>query len=91
MDPKPDKPDTKQDAETYDLETLAAEFGQLAKPAPDGGKFLWRHNVASFLHGWHQHEYHQAKPVMLSKLDYAAALACVDTESIHPAAVRKAS
>lgn len=74
---------------TFNLETLAAEFGQLAKPAPDGGKFLWKHRVASFLHGWETHEYHQATEVMLTRADYKTALDCVDTETTHAPAVRK--
>lgn len=72
-----------------ELEDLARECGELAKPAPDGGKYLWRHNVASFLHGWHQHEYHQNCKVTLTLSDYKAALAAVDTQTTHGPAVRK--
>lgn len=75
-------------APTFDLETLAAKFGQLAPKAPDGGKFLWRHNVADFLHGWRVHEYHRG-PVTLTEADYQAALAAVDTETTHAPAMRK--
>lgn len=73
-----------------ELEDLARECGELAKPAPDGGKYLWRHNVASFLHGWGQHEYHQNCKVTLTLTDYKAALAAVDTQTTHGPAVRKA-
>jgi hypothetical protein len=76
---------------TFDLETLAQKFGQLATPAPDGGKFLWKHRVAAFLHGWETHEYHEAKPVLLSEADYKAALNCVDTQTVHAPADRKAA
>lgn len=81
---------TSSQPELLGLPELAAACGELAKPAPDGGKYLWRHNVASFLHGWHQHEYHQNCAVTLTLDDYKAALAAVDSQTTHGPAVRKA-
>jgi hypothetical protein len=77
-------------AEALDLVTLASMCGELAKPAPDGGKFNWRHRVASFLHGWETHEYHQNCKVVMTLDDYKAALAAVDTQTTHAPAVREA-
>lgn len=77
-------------AELLDLPALAQEHGQLAPAAADGGRYLWRHNVASYLHGWGSHEYHQAKLVTMTRADYKAALDAVDTQTTHAPAVRKA-
>ena len=75
---------------TFTLDELAAEFGQLAKPAPDAGKYFWRHRVADTLHGWYYYQQHYGdKPIKLSKDDYKAALAAVDTMTPHEPAVRK--
>jgi hypothetical protein len=34
----------------------------------------WQHAAAEALHGWKQHEHHEAKPILLSLDDYKAAL-----------------
>jgi hypothetical protein len=36
--------------------------------------FHWQHAAAEALHGWKQHEHHEAKPILLSFDDYKAAL-----------------
>lgn len=36
--------------------------------------FHWQHAAAEALHGWKQHEHHEAKPILLSLDDYKAAL-----------------
>lgn len=36
--------------------------------------FHWQHAAAEALHGWKQHEHHEAKPIALSFDDYKAAL-----------------
>lgn len=74
----------------FTLDELAEKAGQLAKPAPDGGKYLWRHRVAETMHGWYAYAYHYAdKPIRMSEADYKAALDAVDTGTPHEPAVRK--
>jgi len=35
---------------------------------------LWQHACAVVLHGWAEHAYHEAGPIMLSEADYLAAI-----------------
>lgn len=37
-------------------------------------RYSWQHNAAAALHGWLEHEHHEAKPIELSAEDYKAAL-----------------
>lgn len=37
-------------------------------------EYSWQHNAAAALHGWAEHEHHEAKPMHLSAEDYRAAL-----------------
>lgn len=36
--------------------------------------YHWQHSAAAALHGWANHEHHEAKPMQLSREDYNAAL-----------------
>jgi hypothetical protein len=36
--------------------------------------YSWQHNAAAALHGWAEHEHHEAKPLEMSADDYKAAL-----------------
>jgi hypothetical protein len=52
--------------------------------------YKWQHNVAAFLHGWTQHEYHSGEPLKLSEDDYLAALKAAETGiEPHAGAVAK--
>jgi hypothetical protein len=40
----------------------------------NAGQYSWQHAAAASLHGWAEHEHHEAKPLRLSPDDYKAAL-----------------
>lgn len=53
--------------------------------AVDMGLFSWQHNAAAALHGWAEHEHHEAKPVDLSLDDYKKALLAASAPVVRAA------
>lgn len=49
------------------------------------GVYSWQHAAAAALHGWAEHEHHEAKPIQLSADDYKAALLAASAPVIRSA------
>jgi hypothetical protein len=53
--------------------------------AIDLSVYSWQHNAAAALHGWAEHEHHEAKPVDLSIDDYKKALLAASSPVVRAA------
>jgi hypothetical protein len=53
--------------------------------AVDMSVFSWQHNAAAALHGWAEHEHHEAKPVNISLDDYKKALLAASAPVVRAA------
>lgn len=80
------KPDARKHASPHEHavaikahRTRAMRAGDVAVTSLNGqsvstNEYSWQHNAAAALHGWAEHEHHEAKPLGLSLDDYKAAL-----------------
>jgi len=66
-------------------ERAGAVVAAIGGRTPNLGEYSWQHQAAAALHGWVEHEHHEAKPVDLSLDDYKKALLAASSPVVRAA------